>query len=175
MTALDLDTLIRMTEAELTGLRQRYATLALTGRTPALRMFCDFLRQREDETIHALTEHRTRHCGEEVLGLHVRLGWGFPFADAGWPEDPSLDDLIEIAELSDAALSDLGERVQLYTCAVETTAVLQSLEALVLRRRRTLSSATRELEDISVEDGREPREDGRIQARFVSEPSAPWT
>ncbi|PRQ04427.1 hypothetical protein ENSA5_07630 [Enhygromyxa salina] len=151
MTALDLRTLFKLTKTELELLRRRYSALVIDSSSPAVGMFAMFLSQREAATIASLDRYCSLDEHRAALDVHVRLGWGFPFADAPrWPEQPDLGGLIAVAEHSDAVLAQLRDRVELYAAGAALHSALEAVAVLSRGRRQRLAAATRELDDISL-------------------------
>ncbi|KIG16252.1 hypothetical protein DB30_04712 [Enhygromyxa salina] len=123
----------------------------LRGR--AIVQFLTLLIRRENHTITALRGYVDSAFDSGVahaeLDVHVRLGGGFPFRadELQVPEDPSLDDLIGVAERSDEQLAQLTERIQIYTAAQGLRQALAAIEAIVRERRSRLASAVREVDE----------------------------
>jgi hypothetical protein len=150
MTSLSIAKLIELTKAELVRLNEYYEAQYDPPPSDARSMFAEFLSRREAHTIAALDRYRARDEDHPALDVHVRLAGGVPFADTRkLPEQPDLEQLIEIAESTDKQLDQLGERVRLYAAAHELAETLAALDALVLTRRRQLAAALRELDQLA--------------------------
>jgi hypothetical protein len=132
-------------------LRGRYESLRRIHEhtDPIMAQFLAVLAEREAQTIAALDRYRVRDEHHAALDVQIRLGHGFPYvADAlELPNNPSFDELIEVAETTDTELAQLSERIQVYAVSPELVAALESIEELVTERRRTLAGTTQELED----------------------------
>jgi general stress protein 26 len=150
MTSLSLAKLLELTQAELVRLHGYYVQFHEHPPSDARSMFAEFLSQREAHTIAALDRYRAHDEDHPALDVHVRLGWGFPFTDKPeLPEQPGVDQLIEIAKTSDAQLEQIGERIRLYAAAMELNETLAAIETLALTRRHQLAGALRELDEFA--------------------------
>jgi hypothetical protein len=150
MTSLSVAKLIELTKTELVKLHAYYEAQYVAPPSDARAMFAEFLGRREAHTIDALDRYGARDEDHPALDVHVRLSWGFPFTDPQeLPKQPRIEQLIELAEATDAQLEQIGERVRLYAAAQELDDTLAALDALVLSRRRKLAGALRELEEFA--------------------------
>lgn len=157
MTSLSLAKLLELTQAELVKVHAYYEGLQDDPPSVARSMFAEFLSQREAHTIAALDQYRAHDEDYPALDVHVRLGWGVPFTDTlELPEQPSIDQLIELAQTTDQQLAQLGERVRLYAAAKELGETLAAIDALVLNRRHLLAGALRELDEFAYRSTTEP-------------------
>lgn len=155
MTDLNLRKLLDLTIQELDGLRERYEALSRSAGDTRLAMLAGYLARREAGTIAAITRYCERDEHRAALDVHVRLSWGYPFADKlEWPHEPSVDELVELADKSDDQLAQLSERVELYASGAELHESLAALDAIIKTRRQELASASRELEEVP---GQEPK------------------
>lgn len=151
MTSTTVATILKRTADELEHLMCRYESLRLSveDTDPVKAQLAQFLAGREAATMAALDRYQSRHEHHAALDVHVRLASGFPFSgeELHYPDNPSLDELIELAERTDELLGQLSERIQVYAVSGELVTALEALEELVSERRRHLSAALQELED----------------------------
>jgi hypothetical protein len=156
MTTATIGALVDRTAVALQSLMHRYASLTRTfeSSNATAAEFASFLAIRERETIATLE----KYCADEhpvALDVHVRFASAFPFKtdDLELPEHPTLDELAELAERTDAAIEQMCERVKDYAAAKGLAEILDALEQIVQRRRQQLAGALRELEDYLPSSG----------------------
>jgi hypothetical protein len=149
MTMATFGKLLDDTQIVLARLQRRYEATwrALETSSPAVAEFALWLAGREAETIAALAGYR----GDDdaaVLEIHIRLGSGFPFSadDLELPSDPTLDELVAMAERTDQLLTILGQRIRVYAAHGQLLEVLHAIDEHVDGRRRGLANALAELE-----------------------------
>ncbi|MFO7564262.1 MAG: hypothetical protein R6X02_16565 [Enhygromyxa sp.] len=159
MTTASVTEILDHAARTLEALMHRYGSLARAYETtdPGKAELAEFLCNREQTTIEALERYRD-DAHSNALGTHVRFGVAFPYStdDLELPEHPSLDELIELAQRTDALLEQLSERIQVYAASRQLFEILHAIEELVGGRRRQLSAVLQELERYEPSPKRSP-------------------
>lgn len=150
MTSLSVAHLLELTQAELVRVQRYYEGLHDNPPGDGRSMLADFLSQREANTIETLDRYQARDEDHPALDVYVRLGEGIPFTETlVLPEQPSIEQLIAVAESTDTQLVQLGERVRLYAAAGRLGETLEALDALIRARQHQLTGALRELDEFA--------------------------